>query len=247
MTSDPLPTTPTSQSQPESSKPLPETQQTFLAYRIVGVILTILVPLMLIMTSVGFFPVFAQIEYRIPNFPPDPYGFTLADRLKWSGISIEYMINEQGIDFLANQRLPDGTPLYNERELSHMLDVKNLVQGTIKVWIISLTIFLLAGIWAWRSRWLNLYRLAVSNGGWLAVALVLAILIGVVVSFTALFTDFHRIFFTGNSWIFLYSDSLIRLFPLRFWQDLFISLGVLCLAGGLALGLLVRPRRKVRS
>jgi integral membrane protein (TIGR01906 family) len=230
---------PPSQTAKEASRPL-------LDYRIVSVIITILVPFMLIMTSVAFFPIFAQIEYRLPNFPADNYGFTLADRLKWSGISINYMLNNQGISFLADQRLPDGQPLYNQRELSHMSDVKNLVQATIKAWVIGVAILLLAGIWAWRSQWLSMYRLAISNGGWLAVALIISILVGVAISFNTLFTDFHRLFFTGDSWLFLYTDSLIRLFPIRFWQDVFITLGALALSGGLALGFFVRPRRTAR-
>jgi hypothetical protein len=34
----------------------------------------------------------------------------------------------------------------------------------------------------------------------------------------------------------LYSDTLIRLFPLPLWQDAFIFMGVFSLAGGLILG-----------
>jgi len=39
------------------------------------------------------------------------------------------------------------------------------------------------------------------------------------VSFSSFFTTFHRIFFTGDSWLFSYSDTLIQLFPLPFWVD----------------------------
>ena len=54
--------------------------------------------------------------------------------LKWSKVSIEYLLNDAGPEFLAAQRLGDGTPLYNERELSHMLDVKLLIQQMITAW-----------------------------------------------------------------------------------------------------------------
>jgi integral membrane protein (TIGR01906 family) len=43
-----------------------------------------------------------------------------------------------------------------------------------------------------------------------------------VVAFSLLFVGFHRIFFEGDSWLFLHSDTLIRLFPERFWRDTFI-------------------------
>ena len=41
------------------------------------------------------------------------------------------------------------------------------------------------------------------------------------------FTTFHRIFFKGDTWTFPYSDTLIRLFPIRFWRDSFIAVGVI--------------------
>ena len=59
------------------------------------------------------------------------------------------------------------------------------------------------------------------------------------VSFWQFFTLFHRLFFQGDSWLFEYSDTLIRLFPLRFWQDVFLSVMGLILIFGLLLGLLV--------
>ncbi len=58
-------------------------------------------------------PSFPRLNTTCPVFPQDPYGFTLADRLKWSKISMEYLVNDQPIDWLANQKLPDGSPFYN--------------------------------------------------------------------------------------------------------------------------------------
>ena len=54
---------------------------------------------------------------------------------------------------------------------------------------------------------------------------------------------FHELFFSGGSWLFLYSDTLIRLFPLPFWQDAFLFAGVLDVLGGLVLALALRPKR----
>jgi integral membrane protein (TIGR01906 family) len=65
----------------------------------------------------------------------------------------------------------------------------------------------------------------------LTLGLIGAILAAILISFDALFTAFHHLFFTGDSWLFLYSDSLIRLFPLRLWQDGFIAMGILTAVG----------------
>ena len=65
------------------------------------------------------------------------------------------------------------------------------------------------------------------------LAIVALILLGTVTAFNWLFTEFHRIFFTGNSWLFYFTDTFIRLFPMQFWQDLFIVIGVACIILGL--------------
>ncbi len=205
--------------------------------RVFSWVITLIVPFFLIMTAIRllFTPLFPQVEYRMPGFPADTYGFTLQDRLHWSKVSIDYLLNDAGIDYLANQQLPDGTPLYNERELGHMLDVKILVQQMISAWYILLAVLIGLGIWAWRANWLPEFVHGLGNGGKLTIGLIVLILAGVAISFNALFTGFHKIFFTGDSWLFFYTDSLIRLFPLRFWQDGFIFMGLFTLIGSAVL------------
>jgi integral membrane protein (TIGR01906 family) len=213
------------------------------------VLVTLILPLFLIMTSIRILLIpyiYPDFEYRLPGFPADDYGFTQADRLKWSKVSIEYLINDQPISWLANQKLPDGNPLYIDRELSHMLDVKNLIQAMFVAWWILLAFLMIAGLLSWRWNELKGFWRALSNGGWLTVALIVTILIFVVISFDSLFTDFHRIFFTGDSWLFYYSDSLIRLFPMRFWQDAFIWMGVFTIIFALLCGYLGRQAAKNR-
>jgi integral membrane protein (TIGR01906 family) len=187
--------------------------------RVVMLLITLIVPFFLMMTAIRllFTPLFLQLEYRAPGFPADMYGFSLQDRLYWSGISMQYLLNDSSIDFLADQRLPDGAPLYNERELSHMLDVKILVQQMLAAWRILLAVLVGLCLWSWRGKWQPDFARALSNGGKLTLGLIALILAGVAISFYELFTYFHKIFFVGDTWLFLYTDTLIRLFPLRFW------------------------------
>jgi len=202
-------------------------------------LITLAVPFFLIMSSIRILLipyVFVDFEYRLPDFPPDTYGFSQADRLKWSKISMDYLLNDQGISWLANQTLPAGTPLYTERELGHMLDVKNLIQSMFTVWWILLAFLALAGLLTWRVKATTRYQRSVSNGGWLTIILMAVILGFVALSFNWLFTEFHRLFFSGDSWLFLYSDTLIRLFPIRFWQDAFIYMGTLSVVFALLCG-----------
>lgn len=218
--------------------------QTF--QRVLTWLIAVMVPLILMMTAIRllFVPLYPQVVYRTPGFPTDTYGFTLEDRLYWSRISIDYLLNNAGIDFLANQRLPDGTPLYNERELSHMVDVKVLVQQMITVWTVLLAVMLALGIWAWRGKWLPAFVKALGLGGKLTIGIIVFILAGVAISFRELFTLFHRLFFTGDSWLFYYSDSLIRLFPMPFWMYGFILMGLFTLVGA---GLLIWLGRRYQA
>jgi integral membrane protein (TIGR01906 family) len=182
----------------------------------------------------------------MPYFPADEYGMTQQERLQWAPFAVEYLINGADISYLGDLKLDDGTPLYNERELSHMEDVKGVVLGALGVWTISLIILSALAIFAKRSDWMPDYINGLRRGGmWmigLAVALGLVAGVGIVLNpnvFWQFFTLFHQIFFTGDSWLFYYSDTLIRLFPIRFWQDAFLWAAILALGGGagLAFGL----------
>src|SRR5574342_930048 len=95
-----------------------------------GWLVTLLTPIFLLGLALRLMlsPWFLQIEYRMPYFPPDPYGFSTADRLHWAPYAWDYAVNEASISFLEDLKFDDGKPIFNKRELSHMQDVKNVVQ-----------------------------------------------------------------------------------------------------------------------
>lgn len=209
-------------------------------------VVTLIVPVALALTGVRLMMTntFLNVEYNLPGFPPDPYGFTTQDRLHWSRIAMDYLTNPEGISFLGDLRFPDGTPLYNERELEHMVDVKIAIGGTLTIWYLSLIGLALLAMWAWRSGWMDAYLGGMSRGGFLTALLVGAIIAFAVLSFRVLFVYFHNIFFEAGTWMFYYSDTLIRLFPERFWQDIFIYVGSIALVSGLVLGFGLWRKRK---
>src|SRR6266545_3114937 len=136
-------------------------------FAILSLIITLLVPIALIGLGLRVLltPLFLQVEYNMPYFPHDIYGFTKADRLKWAPYALNYLTNDASISYLADLKFDDGTPLYNERELSHMNDVKRVTQGALKVWYISLAALALLGIWARVGGWEQAYRLGLMRGG----------------------------------------------------------------------------------
>ena len=215
-------------------------------------LITILTPLILIGLGVRLLmtPIFPNIEYRLPWFPKDDYGFTTADRLHWGPMGINYLLNNADISYLGDLKFPDGSPLFNERELSHMHDVKGVMQGFLNIWYLTLIVVILLGVWAWRGKWLTDYRSGLMRGGWLT--LVLAFTIGIIATlgasgngdmFWTFFEDFHGLFFKGDTWLFPYSDTLIRLYPLQFWQDAVLYIGIIAAVGALVLAFGLKPRR----
>ena len=214
-------------------------------------VVTILIPLVLLGLAIRVLltPLFYQTEYNMPYFPPDEYGFTKADRLKWAPYAVNYLINSADISYLGDLQFDDGSPLYNERELRHMQDVKTVTQGALKLWYISLVLLLGLGVWAWYGSWWAYFLLGLKRGGWLMVGLAgligAIVIVGIAINpnvFDEFFVLFHSLFFEGNSWLFYFSDTLIRLFPIRFWEDAFLWAAVIALGGGLALALGIKPK-----
>jgi integral membrane protein (TIGR01906 family) len=187
-------------------------------------------------------PVFYNIEYRLPWFPPDNYGFTMEDRLRWAPYAVDYLLNDADISYLGDLTFEDGTPLYIERELSHMHDVKVVTQGALQVWYVTVVLMVGLGVWARYGNWSQAFREGLRRGGWLLIGLVTAIALFGAIAFWQLFTLFHALFFEGDTWLFEYSDTLIRLFPIQFWQDAFIWAGVISVGGALSLALGLREK-----
>jgi len=196
--------------------------------------ITILVPIVLFMLTIRLLitPIFAQVAYRLPGFPPDPFGFTQSDRLKWSEPTILYLINNDDISALEELEFEDGTPIYNAQELSHMVDVKVLVFGMRVALTITMILLALFSFLAVRRGLENRLWSAYNRGGWALVGFIGFILVFVGLSFSNLFTWFHQIFFESGTWQFYTSDTLIRLFPMRFWRDAFIFVGMMSLLLG---------------
>lgn len=218
------------------------------------VVLIVLIPIVLTLTNVRLLltHAFPEIEYNLPGFPADPYGFTKEDRLKWSKISIDYLLNAEGIEFLRNLRFPPGQTappescqyyldgdcnrLYNDRELRHMQDVKVVTRGVLWVWVISLILSAVAAGLLYRFGHVSELRAGLLGGTGLTLAILLGLVTYLLINFDTFFVQFHRIFFEGDTWLFLWTDSLIRLFPVRFWQDAFTFVGGAAILEALALG-----------
>ena len=140
-------------------------------YLVISWLITLLIPFILIGLGIRVLltPLFPNIEYRMPYFPPDIYGFSTQDRLHWGMDGINYLLNSADVSYLGDLKLSDGTPLFTEPELSHMHDVKVVVQNFLKIWYIVIVVLILLGVWAWRGKWWSAYSQGLRRGGWLTL------------------------------------------------------------------------------
>jgi len=209
-------------------------------------VMAILVPVAVIFLGMRVLlsSAFLNLEYRMPGFPADNYGFSQNERLHWSKLAVQYLVNDSNEDFLGDLTFLDGTPLYNDRELSHMLDVKKVIKPVISIGYASWALLTVLGLITFRNNWRSEYRKGLRLGGMIMIGFLIVIGLFAMISFWNFFTLFHSIFFEGDSWLFLYSDTLIRLFPMRFWQDAFLLAGIIILGSSLVLVAGLKPKQK---
>ncbi|MBI3741936.1 MAG: TIGR01906 family membrane protein [Chloroflexi bacterium] len=190
------------------------------------------IPVLLVLTNIYFFmtPSYLDYEYGKSDFPKADL-FSNADRRAYSGASIEYIRGGSSLEKFK------ALGVYQDREIKHMIDVRELVAKVNIFYALTATLALsaLAALAAKKSTRALAAR-ALVRGARLSVALFIAIGIFAAVAFQTFFTLFHRIFFEGDSWLFLYTDSLIQFYPLPFWFDTSLALVVLTLLQALIIG-----------
>ena len=172
--------------------------------------------------------------FEYPRIAPDAFGWTAEERLALGEATLDYIQRpepaEEVIYLLEDLRLPEdpSQPLYKESEIGHMLDVKILFDavGRILNWLVVIVPLGLIALYFIDKQ--QLYD-TVFRGGWATIILLAGIAIFIFVGWSLFFTTFHELLFPPGTWTFYYSDSLIRLFPEKFWFDVgaIISVGTL--------------------
>ena len=130
-------------------------------------------------------------------------------------------------------------PLFNQREVIHLRDVRGLVGLDHRVQEGSLAFVLVgvAAVYAWRRRSsLSSLLRAVTMGAGLTVGLVVGVGIASLAGFDRLFEDFHLLSFSNDFWqLDPAEDYLIRIFPEEFFLEMTGIVGVATFLEALAL------------
>jgi len=202
--------------------------------QILRVFIVLLIPLLIVLGAVRLVGTeqYLAFEYSKNDFPGDPFGFDRNQRLVFATANLQFVTQSQSLAALAAQN-QNGVLLYNARELKHMQDVQNVYQTAWRVWQVALVLVVLSGLaLAWRKENRPVFASALIAGGAITAGLVLLVGLIAIVAWQAWFVIFHQVFFAAGSWTFDNSNTLIRLFPEKFWYDAALTISSLSLIAG---------------
>jgi integral membrane protein (TIGR01906 family) len=154
-----------------------------------------------------------------------------------AGLISYFNSNEELIDVTA---IKDGKPfqLFNQKEIAHLKDVKDLFWLDYKVFGVTFVYALLYAVAMlfWRREKQQLARDALYGGG-LTLFLMALAGIGAMVDFDWLFRQFHLLSFANDFWLLdPTKDYLIMLFPGGFWFDVVVFIMLVAVGGAVILG-----------
>ncbi len=125
---------------------------------------------------------------------------------------------------------PNGGPVFDAREQSHMRDVRTVFGLAAAVAAIALVVLVVVAVLERRRAPARVWRGVRVGARGLAIGVVIAGALALV-AFDALFELFHRLFFGSGTYTFdPANERLVQLFPDAFWSDTTIVLGLLLLA-----------------
>jgi integral membrane protein (TIGR01906 family) len=208
------------------------TQRSSPIQRLAQLVIVIALPAFLLLSNVRLLmtPAFLHYEYSRPDFPAAP-GLNPTERLAIAQTTLDYVQGQADLETL--RRLP-----YREKEVQHLVDVRVVTGQAFAVhWLAG---GLLLGALLFLVRRPGTRLLAARGllyGSALTLVLLVALALFIYANFDVFFVKFHQMFFAGDSWLFAYEDTLIRLFPVPFWFAAALGLALLTIGEALVIGL----------
>jgi integral membrane protein (TIGR01906 family) len=211
------------------------------------------IPAFLFVIAVPMFLVTASVTWAFNN--PGVYqrgfekygvsritGITDADLVQ-VGADLRRYFNSPSAPLVARAGVyGEERDIFNQREVSHLRDVKRLVWGGYLIGAVSgVYLLIAAGVGAVLHRRKSVEALArrLLWGGGLTLGLILAVGLFAAVGFDTLFLKFHQLVFANDFWqLDPRTDFLVMLFPQDFWFDSTIWVAIRAVIGASAVTLL---------
>ncbi len=195
-------------------------------------------------TRLAFNEWFIEWEYSKADFPKDRYGLEDSYRKYLAKLGLRAVLSDEGMEEFKRAKLPNGKKAFTPREVKHMEDVKRLLSLFFPFLYISILLSALALLCIGDGRLIGKTLIASSL---FSFFLVTAVAVLSVTNYDLAFELFHNYVFDPYSWRFRYTDTLLRIYPMKLWYDgtLFVltSAGLLSLLSLLTGVLLLRYRR----
>ncbi len=186
------------------------------------VLIVVAIPLLIVSTTVQIYAHSADL-YKA--------GFEKYHISERTGISNSQLgdVAKQMVDYFSGaSQTPQLTvarnggqfPLYNEKELIHMKDVRDIVQLFTVLMVVSLLLFIGLGLFLYFKNGLPRLLKGIKIGAIVTFVLTMVLIVWALIDFDGLFLLFHYISFSNNLWILDPSkDYLIMMFPEGFFND----------------------------
>jgi len=145
--------------------------------------------------------------------------------------------NEEYINIVVEK---DGQPfqLFNDKEVTHLKDVKGLFRLVYKVLLgtgVYALVFAAVSLFWWREK--RRLGKALFFGGGLTLAVMAVTGIIIAIDFDWFFLQFHLFSFANDFWMLdPATDYLIMMFPQGFWLDAALACAAATAAGAVILG-----------
>jgi len=211
---------------------------------VLPLLITGAVPLILVGNALWLLinPWLVDVEYALPGFPDTP-GLSKGERSELADAGIDSIRPAgDGVELLREARLPSGDPAFEQREISHMDDVRGLVAAVLAAWAIALTLAFGVALWLRRRGDPDAVRRALGRGAGLTLGAMTVLGLVMLIDFEFFFDGFHAVFFEGDSWRFNETYTLRQLYPDFFWGVAGAALAAFVLIQAVALALVVRRR-----
>lgn len=206
---------------------------------ITSILFVICIPMLLLTTDLRF----AANDIRLYE-----YGFNKYEVSAATGLDKEELLSvaDQMVTYFNSDEEFLDIDIFNQRELTHLKDVKGLIQLAYRLQLASLAyivVYVLINFALRRGAfWRDLARRLIWGSG--ATIAMLAVLgLWAVIDFDSLFLLFHLVSFSNELWQLSPGDKLLLMFPQGFFNDaaLFVAaaaIGEAIIIGGVAWGLL---------
>jgi len=108
---------------------------------------------------------------------------------------VNYLLNDADISYLGNLTFPDGTPLFNARELRHMEDVKTATGYALTIHKGLVLLFAFSMILLVKKTYRSTLWQGMFGGGLLTILLILGLVTLALANWDYFFDNFHATFF----------------------------------------------------